>query len=129
MRNLCVLILPLVFMLGACSSSNCKAQKTAVGPAVKAGEEMPVAPSSKVNRVKVYKEDGSRQCSQGKALSVAEMQKQLKGIQVYSAENKNDGMIRIQLCGTPTGNSNVYEIDRKDLEAALKAGFKEWTFE
>ncbi len=38
-------------------------------------------------------------------------------------------MMRIQVCGAPTGNSNVYEIDRKDLEAALKVGFKEWTFE
>lgn len=125
--------LPLLFALGACSHGNCRTQKTAdksLNPeAAKTGGEMPIAPSSKVERVKVYKEDGSLQCGQGKAVSITEMQTQLKNIHVYSAQNKNDGMIRIQLCGTPTGNSNVYEIDRKDLEAALKAGFKEWTYE
>ncbi|MNL53665.1 hypothetical protein D3C87_1769290 [compost metagenome] len=57
------------------------------------------------------------------------MEKDLKGIKTYSSINKNDGMMRIQVCGSPTGNSNIYEIDRKDLAAALKAGFKEWTFE
>lgn len=132
MKKLCLMALPLLFALGACSHGNCKAKTTDKSVSVdtaKTGEEMPVAPSLKVDRVKVYKEDGSRQCGQGKAVSIKEMQKQLKNIQIFSAENKNDGMIRIQLCGTPTGNSNVYEIDRKDLEAALKAGFKEWTFE
>ncbi len=85
--------------------------------------------SSTAERVKVYKADGSLQCGQGKQIPLAEMQKQLKDIKVYSAVNKNDGMMRIQVCGSPTGNSNVYEIDRKDLEAALKAGFKEWAGE
>jgi hypothetical protein len=54
------------------------------------------------------------------------MQKDLGGIQVFSSENKHDGMMRIQVCGAPTGYANVYEIDEKDLEAALKAGFKKW---
>lgn len=132
MKKLLTATLPILFLLGACTHGNCKTQKAdkSIGTSVtKAGEDMPVAPSSKVERVKVYKEDGSRQCGQGKAVSVAEMQKQLKNIKVYSMENKNDGLIRIQVCGAPTGNSNVYEIDRKYLEAALKAGFKEWTFE
>lgn len=86
-------------------------------------------PESPLERVKVYKPDGSLQCGQGKAIPLAEMQKELKNIRVYSSSNKNDGMMRIQVCGSPTGNSNVYEIDRKDLAAALKAGFKEWTFD
>lgn len=85
--------------------------------------------NSSTDKVKVFKADGTLQCGQGKKIDISEMQKDLKGIKVYSSENKNDGMMRIQLCGTATGNSNVYEIDRKDLEAALKAGFKEWTAE
>ena len=88
-----------------------------------------VKPASKLDRVKVYKPDGSLQCGQGKATPLADMQKDLKNIKVYSSFNKNDGMMRIQVCGAPTGNSNVYEIDRKDLEVAVKAGFKEWTFD
>ncbi len=86
-------------------------------------------PSTALQKVKVAKADGSLQCGQGRAIPVAEMQKELGAIKVYSSANKNDGMMRIQVCGSPTGNHNVYEIDRKDLDAALKAGFKEWTAE
>lgn len=123
-----VTLLPLIFVVVACSHGNCKSQKTGVAVNTKASE-VPVAVSSSTDRVKVYKPDGSLQCGQGKQIPLAEMQKQLKGIQVFSSANKNDGMMRIQVCGSPTGNHNVYEIDRKDLDVAIKAGFKEWTFE
>lgn len=127
-----LLLIPLLWSLGACTHGNCRAQKKDVDK-VNAGAPgaatTEVSVSANTERVKVYKPDGSLQCGQGKAVPVAEMQKQLKDIKVYSAVNKNDGMMRIQVCGSPTGNHNVYEIDRKDLEAAVKAGFKEWTFE
>lgn len=122
-----LMILPLLFVVGACSHGNCRSQKN--GEMTAKTSEVPVVASSTTDRVKVYKSDGSLQCGQGKQISLAEMQKQLKGIVVHSSANKNDGLMRIQVCGSPTGNHNVYEIDRKDLEAALKAGFKEWTFE
>lgn len=80
-------------------------------------------------RVKVHKPDGSLQCGMGKKIALEEMEKELKGIQVFSRSNQNDGLMRIQVCGAPTGQSNVYEISRSDLEKALKAGFKEWTQE
>lgn len=120
--------------LFGCATGNCvnQAKPGAAKPAPTTSPVSPggsVKPESPLERVKVYKPDGSLQCGQGKAIPVAEMQKDLKGIKVYSSSNKNDGMMRIQLCGSPTGNANVYEIDRKDLEAALKAGFKEWTFD
>lgn len=121
------LLIPLIFVLGACSHGNCK-QKTA-DKLIKTEEVSMAQQPSALERVKVYKADGSLQCGQGKAIPLVEMQKELKGIKVYSTANKNDGMIRIQVCGAPTGNSNIYEIERKDLDAALKAGFKEWTFE
>lgn len=116
-------------LMVACATGPCpKATAASTDKNIKA-QEATVAPSSTAERVKVYKADGSLQCGQGKQIPVAEMQKQLKDIKVYSAVNKNDGMMRIQVCGAPTGNSNVYEIERKDLEAALKAGFKEWAGE
>jgi hypothetical protein len=136
-----LLLVPIVFALGACSHGNCRSQKkdadkTAVtAPAPAANGATTTLPteasvsSATTERVKVFKADGTLQCGQGKLIPLADMQKQLKGIKVYSSANKNDGMMRIQVCGSPTGNSNVYEIDRKDLEAALKNGFKEWTFE
>lgn len=122
-----LLAIPLFLILGACTHGNCRAQKPAEPTATANEASMTSSPAT--DRVKVHKADGSLQCGQGKAIPVEEMQKQLKDIKVFSAANKNDGMMRIQVCGSPTGNSNVYEIDRKDLEAALKAGFKEWTMD
>lgn len=129
-----LLLLPFIFTLGACTHGNCRSQKKDVNPnATASSVAAPAASagvgvvSAKTERVKVFKADGSLQCGQGKAIPVAEMQKDLKNIKVYSAANKNDGMMRIQVCGSPTGQNNVYEIDRKDLEAAVKLGFKEWT--
>lgn len=134
-------LLPFIFFLGACTHGNCRAQKkdgevagttpvatSGVTPArdSKSSAEVNVV-SPKTERVKVYKADGSLQCGQGQVIPAAEMQKELKNIKVYSSANKNDGMMRIQVCGAPTGNSNVYEIDRKDLAAAIRMGFKEWT--
>ncbi|KHD88804.1 MAG: hypothetical protein OM95_06665 [Bdellovibrio sp. ArHS] len=123
-------VLPFVLVLGACTHGNCRTQKQpGKGEVTATQSEVPVTKSAATDRVKVFKPDGSLQCGQGKAIPVAEMQKQLKDIKVYSASNQNDGMMRIQVCGSPTGNSNVYEIDRKDIEAALKLGFKEWLAE
>ena len=82
--------------------------------------------TSELDRIKVYKYDGSLQCGMGKAIAFEVMQKDLKNIKVYSAANKPDGLMHIQQCGTPTGTANVYEIDKKDLEAAKKLGFKLW---
>jgi len=114
---------------GKCVNTPAASSATATtSPAVKSGGNT-MKPESKLDRVKVYKPDGSLQCGQGKAIPVADMQKDLKDIAVFSSFNKNDGMMRIQVCGAPTGNSNVYEIDRKNLEAAVKLGFKEWTYD
>lgn len=95
------------------------------------GESMPKSTVSQAGtlKVRVYKPDGSLQCEMGKKTSVETMEKELKGIQVFSRSNRNDGLMRIQVCGAPTGNANVYEISRNDLEKALKKGFKEWTFD
>ncbi len=83
--------------------------------------ETPIA-----DRVRIYKPDGSLQCNQGEAIPLPDMEKDLAGIQVFSRGRRNDGVMRIQLCGSPTGMCNVYEIPRKDLAAALKLNFKEW---
>lgn len=80
-------------------------------------------------KIKVYKPDGSKQCGEGKAIALDVMEKELKNIKVYSKFKKNDGQIRMQMCGTQTGDSNVYEISKQDLETAQKAGFKQWIFE
>lgn len=117
-------LLPLFAFLAACSHGNCHAQKKVEKKAPTS--EVAMTQGNSTSRVKVFKYDGSLQCGQGAAVPVATMQKELKDIKVFSSKNQNDGMMRIQVCGSPTGNANVYEIDRKDLEAAVKLGFKEW---
>ena len=43
-----------------------------------------------------------------------------------SADNRHDGLMRVQMCGQPTGTCNVFEIKASDLDQALKLGFKKW---
>lgn len=128
MLKLGLILVSMVAVLSACSSANCRQKNAAAKPAA-AGEVANMDQSAAQDRVRVYKPDGSLQCGQGRAIPLTDMEKDLKGIKTYSSINKNDGMMRIQVCGSPTGNCNIYEIDRKDLGNALKNGFKEWTFE
>ena len=120
--------------VAACSNMNCRdtrERKTAgtnsAKPAEIKKEIDPMSKTSSADRVKVYKADGTKQCNQGRKIPVEEMQKQLGDIHVYSAASKHDGLMHVQVCGAATGQANVYEIDRSNLAAAQKAGFKEWT--
>lgn len=124
---------------GHCRDHREAAMKKAKEEAKAQGGEAPPAvpgltplPSEKLakpfDRVRVFKYDGSLQCNMGEAIALEIMRKELGSIQVYGSKNLSDGLMRIQVCGSPTGKANVYEIDRKDLEAALKLGFKEWTY-
>ncbi len=110
--------------LVGCAHGNCHSQQKA--QAKKDSGSVSMTNSKVSERIKVSKLDGSLQCNQGKKIALADMQKDLGTIQVFSSQNLNDGLMRIQKCGSPTGLHNVYEIDKKDLEAALAAGFKEW---
>lgn len=116
-----------VFALGlvGCASGHCRGQEsiTEASKMKWTGEE--IQKKRQAERVFVYKGDGSLQCAMGQAIKPEDMVKQLGQIKVYSMENKNDGMMRTQVCGSVTGQINVFEISGADLEAALKADFKE----
>lgn len=114
----------IILSMVACQSGNCRSNRTESETKT---VEAQVSKSPQ-NRIKVYKYDGTLQCGMGKAISSTDMQKELNGITVYSVENKNDGLMRVQVCGAPTGKANVYEIDKTSLEKAKTHGFKEWTF-
>lgn len=130
----------IAILVVGCASGNCrhqaeqKAAQNAVNNPAAATETkpettLPAGAQMKSDRVKVFKYDGSLQCGMGKAIALDTMKKDLKGISVYSSANLQDGLMHVSACGTPTGKANVYEIDRANLEKALKAGFREWTFE
>jgi hypothetical protein len=109
----------------SCTHQPCKIEERT--DKVMMGNEKPSsAPKDLTQRVYVYKADGSLQCGQGQKLSPEEMKKQLGEIETFSAENKHDGLMRVQMCGQPTGTCNVYQIKAMDLDQALKLGFKKW---
>ncbi len=115
------------FFLASCKSGPCLRKDAAASqeqqPAVVNDEK---TPTPKHSRVRVAKPDGSLQCGKGKQISLTEMSKQLSGIRIYTEENLNDGLMRIQVCGAPTGQHNVFEISQEDLKKAIGAGFKQW---
>ena len=124
--------LPIVLMtlipLG-CQTGHCRRSQKNI-PAI----ELPAAPDgSKANssrKVSVYKYDGSLQCGQGQASELAEMAQELKGknIEIFEMKKKPDGLMHIQVCGSPTGIANVFVINESDLGTAIALGFKRWTF-
>lgn len=116
----------------ACADGNCrenadmqkKANPTAQNSTVENGSA-----TTKTDYIKVYKYDGTLQCGMGEFITIDKMKADLKSIKVFSAQNKSDGLMHIQLCGSPTGKANVYEILKQDLAAAKSYGFKEWIWE
>jgi len=77
-------------------------------------------------RILVAKPDGSQQCQENSGISLEKMAKDLGSLKVHRQFKQNDGLMRIQVCGAPTGMYNVYEIDQTDLTAAQNVGFKVW---
>jgi hypothetical protein len=80
-------------------------------------------------RVFVYKYDGTIQCEpEKKAIPIENMVEELKasGVTVFDSTNMDGGFFMTQVCGAPTGRIHRFQIPKKDLEKALKLGFKEW---
>lgn len=77
-------------------------------------------------KVRVYKSDGSRQCERRGGKSVEATERELAGIPVYHREKRSDGLMHIQVCGSPTGIINIFEIDSSNLKQAEERGFKRW---
>lgn len=129
------LILVVLFTAGlSCTQGHCRRKQDAPGVAKPVEADVPKVSASgpearPTDRIMVYKYDGSLQCNAGKPISVEVMQKELAGIEVFSARKKPDGLMHIQVCGSITGMSNVYEIAAKDLKKAESKGFKKWDFQ
>jgi len=80
-------------------------------------------------RLFVYKHDGTIQCEpEKKPITIKTMQEELTavGIMVFASSNMDGGFLMIQLCGAPSGRIHRFQIAKKDLEKAIKLGFKEW---
>ncbi len=113
-----------ILMLGTslitgCTSTHCRLKEI---------EQLQAKQDNKPKTVRVYRYDGTLQCGMGKRIPLEDMQKELKDIPILSSAHLNDGLMRIQLCGSPTGDANVFEIEESHLEKAKGLGFREWTF-
>lgn len=120
-KNLTLTIV-LGLLLLSCSSTNCRLQD--VEKMKKEREQVTTQPTAKV-----YKYDGSLQCGMGKGIPLEDAKAELKGLKILNSYHRNDGLMRIQLCGSPTGEANVFEIPKEELPKALAIGFREWTFD
>ena len=129
------LFLFLLFLAG-CSSSHCRTQKEVIPPTgpvkaenkAKTLEKGKPTTAVKTATVRVYKYDGTKQCSTGKEVTLKVMAEELKELNVLSQEKLSDGLMRIQVCGQPTGMANVYEIPETNKKKAEGLGFKVWDF-
>jgi hypothetical protein len=72
----------------------------------------------------VYKYEGSIQCRPG-GTTMKDMEATLvgNGIKVRMSCKGHDGLLRPAVCGAPTGNINIYEIDASQLQKAINLGF------
>ncbi|HAG92459.1 MAG TPA: hypothetical protein DCL41_11330 [Bdellovibrionales bacterium] len=117
-----ILILALNFQgvaLG-CANHPCRLKK--------GGAEMGSVTGTQENmeKVLVAKHDGSKQCDKKSGTSLDVMVKDLGEIKVYDQFKAQDDLMRIQVCGAPTGMHNVYEISKSDLKKATQVGFTLW---
>jgi hypothetical protein len=125
------------FMLVAgCAHDSCnnvpqRPQTADVPPAVEPGgfgrNVQSDSASLPPDAVLISKPTGELQCGQGKATPLDDVLKTLrsKKIKVYEAHTQSDGMVHMDLCGSPKGEIHVVAIAKKDLKKALKLGFQE----
>jgi hypothetical protein len=123
-----ILVIILGLFLVSCSVSNREGVDSLTRSPQAQAEEGRNLEVSQENKVWVYKYDGGLQCGMGEEISLEKMRVDLEGIKVFRQEKRSDGMMRIQVCGSPAGRANLYEISKKDVEEAKEKGFKLWTF-
>ena len=123
----------ILFLMG-CSQGNCRRKDkipeypgNQVGASTNTLGTQPETP--KEARIRVFKYDGSLQCGVNKGRSLKSMAGDLEGVRIYSSEKKSDGLMHIQVCGSSTGMTNVYEIPKSQLKLAEDRGFKLWKFQ
>jgi hypothetical protein len=125
-RVMKIRLILLALLTTGCVSGHCR--KAMDVPAAPAEDKTADASVSDESHIFVFKPDGSKQCGDGKGVPVQTMKAQLKNIKIFSSKKQKDGLMHIQVCGSATGYSNVFEIMAKDLPAAEKANFKKWLY-
>lgn len=116
-----VVLVVLVITAVGCASTYCRPKQE-----VQTSADLEFDDSEAISheRVFVFKPDGSLQCGMGQAIDMERMKDQLGDIEVFSSDNRHDGLMRAQVCGQATGQVNIYEIRKSDQPKAESLGFK-----
>lgn len=79
--------------------------------------------------VEVSRADGSVQCGDGPAITLAESVAEVEAanIEVFSARTAHDGRKRIAMCGASTGRVHILSIESGDLDRVQGLGFVEFS--
>ena len=121
----CAVVVLYLCVLAACADKPCREARRPeldrTGDPENVASQQPL--SRTPGRVWVSRPDGSLQCQNGSGKTVAESARDLAGVVVYKRETRLDGLMRVQLCGTPTGRLHVFEIDARRLREAERRGF------
>ena len=74
----------------------------------------------------VYQSSGTMHCEPNSGIDLSTMGQRLiaVGIEVISMRLGFDGREGVAICGSPTGEINIYEIPASKINSALKIGFK-----
>jgi hypothetical protein len=75
----------------------------------------------------ITRPDGTQQCSVNSGQSLEESSAELKKAQVrvLTSQKGNDSKQHAQLCGIPSGRTNMFQISREDLPKAVTLGYHE----
>ena len=83
--------------------------------------------SSSGPTVWVTRPDGAQQCAPGSGQtlesSFTELQK--AQVRVLDSQKGNDKKLHAQMCGIPSGKTNMFQIPKEDLPKAIALGFHE----
>jgi len=112
-----VMILGILATISSCAHSETKMTKE---------KSMTSTGASSGKKIWIYKEDGTVQCEGEKGRPLEQDQKSVEkaGIKIFASKKTTDGKMRIQMCGSPTGNVNAFEILASQEAAAKKLGFR-----
>lgn len=75
----------------------------------------------------VAKADGSQMCKLNTGTTLDDGANELKQahVRVVQSQKGSDQKMHAQMCGLPSGHTNVYEIQKEDLGKAMVLGYQE----
>ena len=75
----------------------------------------------------IFKPDGTTHCESKHGINLDSMELELSSndIPVFATRKGHDGREGIALCGKPTGQINIYEVNTSDVARAISLGFHE----